>query len=64
MFCVYFLRKLVRKCKKSRGRLKLTYKFAQGTETDVENWPQWTAILASLFIGQLAFQIWKFSLLG
>ena len=58
---VFPIRKIFRKSKRSHGRLRLTYKPAKGTETDVQSCPPWAAILASLFIGQLAFQIWKSS---
>ena len=48
--------------------LELTYNTAKRTETDVQNWPSWAAILASLFARannwELAFQIWKLSSLG
>ena len=49
------------KCKKLLGRRKLKYKTALGTEADVQNFPLWVAILASNFVGQLKFQIWKSS---
>ena len=43
------------------------YKTAKMTETDVQNFPPWAAILASLFARandwELAFQIWKSGLL-
>ena len=48
---------------KSCEELELTYKTAKRTETDVQNFPKWAAILASLFAQandqELAFQIWK-----
>ena len=47
--------------------MELTYKTAKRTETDVQNFPPSAAILASLFARandwELAFQIWKLSLL-
>ena len=51
MFYVCFQRKFFRKCKKSRGRLKLTYKTASGIKTDLQNCHPRAAILTSLFIG-------------
>ena len=46
---------------------ELTYRTAERTDTDRQNFPLWAAILASLFPRandwELAFQIWKSSLL-
>ena len=50
---------------KSCKELELTYKTAKRTETDIQNFPPWSAILASLFARandwELALQIWKLS---
>ena len=66
--CECFRSRTKQKLKKSCKGLELTYKTAKRIETDVQNWPPWVAILASLLARandwELALQIWKLSSLA